>query len=201
MAKPVKIIAITTVVLLLLVGGYWGFALMAFSGTFDTTPTMARMEEEFNHHPNKYKALADYFSASLPKGQPLRVTFGLGQGWFDGPTLTVANAYGPSNLRGGLDTDIDSDSTRALLAQLGWTTQTVATLEQMLQDIGCNVVTINLDIEYAPVEVYSYQRGWCFRSYLVFAQPVNSVLAKRYSNPLATSGPGSFTVINTECAL
>ncbi|UOQ74732.1 hypothetical protein [Hymenobacter cellulosilyticus] len=170
----VKRLLITTgVVVALMVGAYtcWLIVLAHAFGAFDPTYTKADLIRHYEAKAPELWALNAYINSIVPAHQSVDIEFD-GQRTIPIFHLKVNGIY-DSNW----DVKWDSAQADTLLHQLGWTRQTLTTLQAKLDQAGC------ISIASGEPCTIGYQRsGMGKYSYNLFSGPLSDSLKVQYSS-------------------
>lgn len=164
---------------LFLYGGYIIFALMAFSGTFETYHNKQELIENYTKRKTQILELKNYFNSIVPKNKQVEIEFESDSKLSRFGVSSIDTATGgiiyPIFLEWHLKTG--SDKVDSVIKTIGWTQETLKDLKQMLDKANC------IQIESGEPTKIGWQRsGMGMYFYNVFAMPVADSLKKHYND-------------------
>lgn len=173
MNKIVKrVVLITGLIVALVVGAYicWMLALAHAFGAFDKTYTQVDLIRHYEAKAPELWALKSYVNSIVPAHQSVTIEF-------DGQrTIPIFHVQVNDVYDSNWDVKWDSHRADTLLQQLGWTRQTLSTLQAKLDRAGC------ISIASGEPCTIGYQRsGMGKYSYKLFAGPMSDSLQAQYS--------------------
>ena len=200
MRKLTIFILSTAVLVLLAAGGFYLFAYLDYTGTFDTRYTRAELTQNFVEHEADFKDVVDYFNSHLPTNGKYHVEFSTGR--WNRYSLYLSPVSGLINeVTGGSHQLWNTAKLDTALHMLGWTNETLVTLRDKLAKTKCDHIMNTEVYGGCHTELSPRQSGWGFFSYMVYDAPMSDTLINRVGKPIRSSGFGSRVRLSYSSAL
>ncbi len=171
MNKFLKWLLITIGIGVLLYVGFFIYAIVVFSGAFDSHYTEHDLVDNCNAKTKEITALKKYINSIVPAGKGVEIEF-------DGSrTLSIFHVIEQGNYDSHWDVSASSPQAEILLKKLGWTQETLSALKEKLDDADC------ISIESGEPCTIGYKRsGMGMYSYKIFDKPLNDSLKSKYND-------------------
>jgi hypothetical protein len=171
MNRIVKGVLITAGVLATLAAGAYLLFMVALAhafGAFDRTYTKADLIRHYEAKALKITALSTYINSLVPADQAVDIEF-------EDDHIGIFHVKTNGVYSTNWDVAWDSPKADSLLQQLGWTRQTLTTLQAKLDQVGC------ISIASGEPCTIGYQRSGMGKfSYTLFSHPMSDSLKTQY---------------------
>ena len=167
----IKYIVISIGIGLLILIGFWFYAMTAFSGAFETTYTEKDLVENYKEKTNEILLLKSYINSITPAGMTVEIEYD------DNNTLAIFHIGNKSNIDSNWDIKVDSKKTETLLKKLGWTIETLSIIKEKLDNANCISIASgdpsNIGFQRSNMGKYSYN---------LFDKPIVDSLKASYND-------------------
>jgi hypothetical protein len=173
MNRVVKRVLLTTSIILAVIAGVyfcWLAALASAFGAFDRTYTPADLGNHYEAHAPALWALTSYVNALVPAHHTVEIEFG------DQRTIAIFHVKANGVYANNWNLPWDAPKTDSLLHVLGWTRQTLRTLQEKLAQVDCISIASG-----EPSTVGYHRSGLGKYSFQFFARPATDSVKRQYS--------------------
>jgi hypothetical protein len=201
MDRIIRNLLLTFIIVCVLAGGLYCFAMLSFAGVFDKKYTREELTTAFTEHEKEFADLEAYFVAKIPKGNDQRITFGLGSG----KEISLIISFdvvidGHPRIVGADDVKPTSPKLDSALTMLGWTPETLVTLRDKLSKTNCDWI-VTSGAPFHVTYLYPNQDGWGSFDYVIYSTPITDSLVKEYGVPIGHSEFGKRVSLDYTSAL
>jgi hypothetical protein len=180
--------------------GFYFLGLLSFAGVFDKKYTSEELTAAFIKHEKEFADLEAYFVATLPKGNDLRISFGLGRGKRISLNIVPEVIYEGHQSIGASDVKPGSPKLDSALNMLGWTPETLEILRDKLSKTNCDWIVTSGAPHHVTI-LYPNQDGWGSFDYVIYEKPIPDSLVQIDGAPLSNSEFGKRVSLNYTSAL
>ncbi len=184
---------------MLFIGVFYIIGLLAFSGTFDKKYSREELTNSFLKHEKEFLDVVTYFKKNVPTDISYSVTFGISSGKKISLYLYPSVIHPANKILGGEAVSMGSSKLDTALKILGWSKETIATLQSKLSKTNCD--WISKSDHRDQIKMYPNQDGWGSFTYCIWTMPITDSLIKDYGQPLSNNGFGQFVTLHYSAAL
>jgi hypothetical protein len=199
MNKVTKYLLISTLSLGLLIVVFYSLGLLAFSGAFEKKYSREELTGSFLKHEKEFSDVASYFKSNIPPNISYSVTFG-NSSRKKVSLFLYPFVIDPANkIIGGEAMSIESLKLDSTLKVLGWSKETIRTLQSKLAKTNCDWIRT---VDYSDqIQMYPNQNGWGSFTYSIWTTPITDSHVQKYGRPVTNNGFGQFVTLNYSSAL
>lgn len=151
--------------------GFWAFAIISYSGTFETNYSKKDLVDNYDLKSKEIIELKNYVDSFVPAHMTVDIEF-------DGNrTLSIFHVAVNGNYDSNWDQAVNSTKTDTLLHILGWTNETLSTLKKKLDQANCISVASG-----EPCTIGFRRSGMGMYFYKVFNQSLTDSLKNEYND-------------------
>jgi len=171
MYKLLKFVLIVAGISLTVIMGYYTYSLLATFGLFDSNYSKQDLIENYNENEAKITELKSYINQIVPENCSVEIEFGKAD------NIAIFHvSVGEKNYQ-NWDLSASSNRMDTLLVMLGWTHETLSTLEDKLDEADCISVSSG-----DPCNIGFQRSGMGKYSYLIFTKPLADSLRNGYND-------------------
>ena len=200
MNRIIRNLLLTLIVISVVAMGFYFLGLLFFAGVFDKKYTREELTAAFEAHEKEFAGLEAYFVATLPKGNDLRITFGLGREERISLNIVPEVINEGRTSIGADDVKPGSPKLDSALNMLGWTPATLVTLRDKLNKTNCDWIGTS-GAPHHVTFLYPNQDGWGSYNYVIYEKPIPDSLVHIDGAPLSNSEFGKRVSLGYTSAL
>lgn len=151
--------------------GFWFYTLAFFSNAFETDYSAKDLIENYQTKTNEIYLVKEYINSITPSDKTVEIEFE------NNNTIAIFHVTDKSGIDNNWNIKTNSLKTEALIEKLGWTSETLSTIKDKLDNANC------ISIKSGDPSNIGFQRsGMGMYSYNIFNKPIVDSLKVNYND-------------------